>query len=267
MKEKKQKRKLSKKKRIFYDILMVIAAGVFLFSAYKLGSIYYLNYKEGKEKDRIQQVAKVPKDPEKEAFSIDWEALRQTNEQVMGWILIPDTNISYPIVQGEDNDYYLHNTFEHQVNYAGAIFLDANANSNFEDKNTFIYGHNVIHGTMFAELEKFREQDFFEQHPYIYLFTPTQNYRLEIQSFYQTTADSPSYVTQFGGDEQFQQYLELILNNSDFKRESTMGVEDHLITLSTCSYERNGQPSDLRYLLHAKLVAWQGSYMVEETTE
>lgn len=106
------KKPMSKTKKIIYDILFVIALAVFLFSAYKLISIYYLNYQEGKEKDAVQEVAKVPKNPEKEDFTIDWKALKEKNPEVVGWILIPDTDISYPIVQGSDNSYYLNHTFE-----------------------------------------------------------------------------------------------------------------------------------------------------------
>ena len=116
------KKPMSKTKKIIYDILFLIALVVFLFSAYKLVSIYYLNYQEGKEKDAVQQIAKVPKNAEKEAFTIDWKALKEKNPEVVGWILIPDTDISYPIVQGGDNSYYLNHTFEKKENYAGAIF-------------------------------------------------------------------------------------------------------------------------------------------------
>ena len=139
------KKPMSKTKKIIYDILFVIALAVFLFSAYKLISIYYLNYQEGKEKDAVQEVAKVPKNPEKEDFTIDWKALKEKNPEVVGWILIPDTDISYPIVQGSDNSYYLNHTFEKKENYAGAIFMDAGADASFQDRNTIIYGHNVKH--------------------------------------------------------------------------------------------------------------------------
>ena len=236
------KKPMSKTKKIIYDILFVIALAVFLFSAYKLISIYYLNYQEGKEKDAVQEVAKVPKNPEKEDFTIDWKALKEKNPEVVGWILIPDTDISYPIVQGSDNSYYLNHTFEKKENYAGTIFMDAGADASFQDRNTTIYGHNVKHGTMFAELENFKEQTFFEKHPYLYIFTEKQNYRCEIFSIYTTTA------TDFKG------YVDMVKELSDFKRKVSIKRCDRIVSLSTCSYERNGQPDELRYLLHAKLV-------------
>ena len=108
-------------KKIIYDFLFLLSITVFMISAYKLISIYYLNYQEGKEKDAVQEVAKVPKNLEKEEFTIDWKALKKKNPDVVGWILIPDTDISYPIVQGSDNSYYLNHTFEKKENYAGAI--------------------------------------------------------------------------------------------------------------------------------------------------
>lgn len=253
------KKPMSKSKKIIYDILFVIALAVFLFSAYKLISIYYLNYQEGKEKDAVQEVAKVPKNPEKEDFTIDWSALKEKNPEVVGWILIPDTDISYPIVQGSDNSYYLNHTFEKKENYAGAIFMDAGADASFQDRNTIIYGHNVKHGTMFAELEKFKEQGFFEKHPYLYIFTEKQNYRCEIFSMYSTTATSDSYWLQYADDADFLSYVDMVKKRSDFKRAISIQNRDRIVSLSTCSYERDGQPSELRYLLHAVLVKWDGT--------
>ncbi|MEG0329525.1 MAG: class B sortase [Longicatena sp.] len=260
MKEKNKKTK----KNIIYNVLMLIALAVFLFSAYKLGVIFYQNYMENKGTEKIQEIAKVPANPEKEAFSIDWKKLQETNPEIMGWILLPDTDISYPIVQGKDNDYYLTHTFEKKENYAGAIFLDMDAKADFSLQNTFIYGHNVKHGTMFAQLENFKEQAFFDKHQYLYIFTPTINYRSEVLGFYSTTSDSQAYMSSFSNADAFNQYIQKAQSNSMYPSIAKATSEDHLITLSTCSYERNGQPSDLRYVLHAKLVPWTGKYMVEK---
>ena len=199
------------------------------------------------------------KNPEKEDFTIDWKALKEKNPEVVGWILIPDTDISYPIVQGSDNSYYLNHTFEKKENYAGAIFMDAGADASFQDRNTIIYGHNVKHGTMFAELEKFKEQAFFEQHPYLYIFTEQQNYRCEIFSMYSTSATSASYRLQYADDADFKSYVDMVRELSDFNRKVSVKGQDRIVSLSTCSYERDGQPSELRYLLHARLVKWDGA--------
>ena len=184
------KKPMSKTKKIIYDILFVIALAVFLFSAYKLISIYYLNYQEGKEKDAVQEVAKVPKNPEKEDFTIDWKALKEKNPEVVGWILIPDTDISYP---------------------------------------------------------------------YLYIFTEQQNYRCEIFSMYSTSATSASYRLQYADDADFKSYVDMVRELSDFNRKVSVKGQDRIVSLSTCSYERDGQPSELRYLLHARLVKWDGA--------
>lgn len=265
MKEKKQKnnKQSSPLKRWLYRILFLIALGVFLYSAYQLFTIFYQNYEESSEIERITEVAKVPEDPEKEAFTIDWDALKEKNEEVIGWILVPDTNISYPMVKGKDNDFYLTHTFEKKSNYAGSIFMDAFAQDQWKDRNTLIYGHNVKHGTMFAQLEKFKDKDFYENHPYIYIFTPEGNYRTEVISMYSTKSDSETYTTQFGSDESYMKYIENIKGLAEVKKDVKVEAKDKIITLSTCSYELNGQPSDMRYVLHALLVPWTGTYTKE----
>ena len=132
--------------------------------------------------------------------------------------------------------------------------MDAGADASFQDRNITIYGHNVKHGTMFAELENFKEQTFFEKHPYLYIFTEKQNYRCEIFSIYTTTATSASYRLQYEDDADFKGYVDMVKELSDFKRKVSIKRCDRIVSLSTCSYERNGQPDELRYLLHAKLV-------------
>ena len=148
---------------------------------------------------------------------------------------------------------------EKKENYACAIFMDAGADASFQDRNTIIYGHNVKHGTMFAELEKFKEQAFFEQHPYLYIFTEQQNYRCEIFSMYSTSATSASYRLQYADDADFKSYVDMVRELSDFNRKVSVKGQDRIVSLSTCSYERDGQPSELRYLLHARLVKWDGA--------
>lgn len=138
----------------------------------------------------------------------------------------------------------------------GAIFLDANANAEFMDYNSFVYGHNVTYGTMFSDIEKFKDDEFYEQHPYLYLYTPTKTYRCEIFAMYETDAMSAIYTMNTKKKEQFQTYLEIIdslnIRNSNVQVQN----DDHIITLSTCSYEQ-GYASNARYVLHAKLTSYK----------
>lgn len=255
MKDKKQ----GKGKRIVNKIVFLIALAVFLYSGFELFKIYKANYDEKQEHERISLVAGIPKDP-REPFTVDFPALQAINSDVSGWIIIPDTDINYPIVKSSDNDYYLNHTFERKVNYAGSIFIDYRQARDFSDMNTFIYGHNVYHGTMFAELEKFKDAQFFNDHPYIYLYTPQGNYRAEVMSMYHTTASSDSYKIGFQANQTFLNYVNAVKSKSLHKREVPFEIGDRMITLSTCSYELGGVGSEGRYLVHAKLVPWEGNY-------
>lgn len=254
---------MKKKKKWIYDILLVIAGCVFLFSAFKVGTLLYQYHLQDQEKAKLVKIAGVPKNPDEKEFTIDWERLQSINPQIMAWILIPDTDISYPVVQGRDNSYYLTHSAELKTLYSGAIFLDAGAHSNFSDRNTIIYGHNVRHGSMFAELEKFKDKSFFAAHPYVYIFTPDKSYRCEVISFYTTKDTSASYQTQFTSDEDFQKYISLVEGLSKYPAAAKADTTDHILTLSTCSYEDGGRASDLRYLLQTKLVEFHGKYMIK----
>ncbi|MEG0574635.1 MAG: class B sortase [Erysipelotrichaceae bacterium] len=245
------------KKQFIYRFIFIIALIVFLFSGYKLFTIYKANWEENSEKDRITSISKIPTDIKKNAkFKVDFKKLSEINPDVVAWIVVPDTDISYPIVQGKDNDYYLNHTFEKRENYAGAIFNDYAASPNYSDLNTFIYGHNIKHGTMFSDVQKFKDQAFFEAHPYLYIFTPEKKYKCDIMSMYSTDASSDSYINGYTSWDGFSNYVNLIKSKAMYARDVAFGEGDHMITLSTCSYERGGVASDARYLLHAKLVEW-----------
>lgn len=260
--EQKPPEEKKKKKNILFWIIFLIALCVFLFSAFKLFEILKANWDEKRELERITEIANIPENPET-PFTIDWAALREVNDHVVAWLIVPDTNISYPVVQGSDNKYYLEHTFEKQKNYAGAIFMDQHNKPDFSDNNTFIYGHNVRHGTMFAELEKFTDKDFFSEHKYVYLFTEKQNYKCEIVSFHSTKDRSDYYKYGITDIEEWKSYIDLIRDtsiNGYVHSDVDMGESDRLISLSTCSYEIGGELTDQRYLLHAKLVPWIGQY-------
>ena len=262
MRKKKPKKPLKKWQKILYDILFLIALGVFIYSGYQLYHIYSQNHAEEKEKIELQQLSNIPDDLEKD-FTVNWKALKKKNDEILAWILIPDTNINYPIVKGSDNSFYLTHSFEKKENYAGAISMDYQADGKFKDRNTIIYGHNMWHKTMFTDIEKFKEKAFFDKHPYLYIFTPQQNYRCEIFSIHSAKDLSASYDLNYPTKESWQQYLNMVEGLSDFKRNVKLNTQDHIVTLSTCSYEE-GNSTDLRYLLHAKLVKWDGSYKVKK---
>ena len=267
MEAEKEPEEEKKKHRFFFWLIFFAALIVFLYSAFQLFKILKANWDEKREKDRIIEIGNIPEDPEA-PFTINWEALKKENDQIKAWIIVPDTNISYPIVQGTDNDYYLHHTFGKQENYAGAVFIDYHNKPDFSDNNTLIYGHNVKHETMFSQLEKFMDKQFFQDHKYVYLFTEQQNYKCEVVSFEYTYDRSPSYRYGITDAKEWQDYIDLVTSpdlNGHVRSDVKMGVSDRMVSLSTCSYEINDSPSDRRYLMHLKLVPWIGQYQEDNS--
>lgn len=259
------KRKKKRKGFLFW-LIFLISFCVFCYSSYQLFLIFRNHYEEKQEKDWITEVAQIPEDITK-PFQVNWEELRKINDRVLAWVVVPDTDISYPVVQGDDNYYYLWHTYAKKYNPAGAIFIDYQNDPNFKDNNTFMYGHNTKHKTIFGELEKFKDKEFFDNHPYVYLFTPEVNYRAEIISFHSTKDRSDFYRFGITDPTQWKSYLDMISNPQSVvghvRSSVVLDENTKLLSLSTCSYEINGQPSDQRYLLHTKLVPWDGEYTEE----
>lgn len=116
----------------------------------------------------------------------------QINEDIVAWIQIPGIGVDYPVVQGEDNEYYLHHTFRKEVNKAGSIFLDYRNRADFTEQRVIIYGHNMKDGSMFHVLRKFQDIDFYREHEEIWLYLPngsTQVYEIVEYEEVRTTGE------------------------------------------------------------------------------
>lgn len=228
-------------------IILVLAACVFVFSAVQLAGIF-LEYREGtQEYDRIREY--VQEEPPKEADTaqegeaadvpvppaVDWDSLKAINQDIIAWLQIEGTQISYPVVKGTDNDYYLHHTFERNYNSAGSIFIEYTNSSAFQDCNTIIYGHNMRNGSMFGLLRKYFQNQESLPGRYVWICTPDKNYRYEIFSSHVVDAEGEVYTLFSAPDEQFGQYLANMKAQSlvDFGVEVTK--EDKIITMSTCT--------------------------------
>lgn len=254
---------VNKLKKIFDKLILIVALFAFCYSAYNLYLIFSDNHEEQKEIDEIHEIVDVPKPDEKEEVLEEWELdfneLLAINPDVVGYIIVDDTHISYPIVKGEDNEFYLNHSIYGNENYAGSVFMDYSASSDFSDLNTFIYAHNLYHGTMFAELAYYVEKDFFDTHPYVHLYTPNGNYKLQVFSAYVDKGDSDSYRMSFSGTQDYLNYLDLIVSKSRYDSGVSVNENDRIITLYTCSfesenpYENDGYIED-RYFIHCKLI-------------
>lgn len=143
-------------------------------------------------------------------------------------------DVSYPIVKGTDNDHYLHYTFEGQKNAAGAIFMEYTNNSNFEDCNTIIYGHNMKNGSMFGTFRTLHEPENLTS-PYLWICLPDKSYRYEIFTVHTTSATGDTYTLFSAPDDQFTQYLNKMRDASEFPVGTAPTKDDKIITLSTCT--------------------------------
>jgi len=192
------------------------------------------------------------RDPADELLSVDFALLESINPDVVAWISSPD-GISYPVVQGADNSYYLNHLFDGTENRNGSIFVDCRNAPGFADRNTFIYGHNMRNGTMFAGLANYSSQSYYETYPKLLLTTPEQTWVLQVFAGYITPGNSDIYQLTFENDENFEAYLQKIRALSDFTSDVAVTAQDRIVTLSTCTYDYE----DARYILHCKLVPVQ----------
>ncbi|MFT3985935.1 MAG: class B sortase [Lachnospiraceae bacterium] len=180
-------------------------------------------------------------------LEVDFAGLEEINRDVVAWLYVGAVGISYPVVQGEDNDYYLHQTFEDKKNSAGSIFMDWEVNADLTSWNTFIYGHNMKNGTMFGSLKRFiREEGLYEKDPYIYIFKKEGIYRYQIYSYYVDSPDSKSYWT-CDTLKEYRQYIRTVTDKSVYDCRTEATEEDNSVTLVTCS---GAGSSKQRFFVH-----------------
>ena len=230
-------------KRMINNILLIICIFIFCISTWKLYG-YYISYK--KAKDTYSKIAKENVKISKNERKIDFKKLKSQNQDIAGWIYIRGTTIDYPIVQGKDNEEYLHQDFNKKKSSSGTIFLDNNCKKDFTSDNNIIYGHHMKNGTMFAQLLKFREKSFLKKHNEIMIFTPDRTIHLKVISAYAQKAQNKIPVT-FANDEQKKAYIKKIESMSEQTIKTSRINDSHIYTFVTCSYEGE----DNRTYVHA----------------
>ena len=183
-------------------------------------------------------------------ITVDFEALCAVNPDVVGWIYCEGTAINYPVLQTNNNSTYLRHSYDGKYSFVGSIFVEAKNQLNFADRNTIIYGHNMQDGSMFAELEKWASQGFYNEHPEMWLLTPEQDYKIVLVAGYDTRADSDTYQIFSVPGQPLMSYLEKAVSQSDFQTFNTLDEDAHYVLLSTCAYFY----TNARYVLHGMLV-------------
>lgn len=172
------------------------------------------------------------------------------NQDIVGWIKVPNTRIDYPVLKTKDNDFYLHHNVNMEPSKAGSIFMDFRNMKNQNEKHTILYGHNMKDGSMFRDLINFKKQNFLNTNPIIELSTLYEEIRWEIFSVYVTSVDFNYIQTDFSSLNEYGLFLESIKDRSMFDIEVDVSIREEIITLSTCSYEFE----NARFVVHAKRV-------------
>ena len=263
-------RKRRKNGKVLYYLVLVLLLGVLVFSSVKI--ITYLKDQknaqasqdnmnnefvqptptpdpddgEDTDKDKDKDKTEVVSQPEHKG-KIDFAAMREKYPDVVGWIYGANTGLDWPIVQTaeEGGEYYLYRDIDGKDNKNGTVFLDWRCSSDFSTQNNMIYGHNMKTGLMFAPLIKYKSQAFFDAHPYLYLYTPSQTYKVHLFAGMETPHDSEVYSYNLSSS-----YLQECINSSTFN--SGLGVPTgNILTMSTCDYDY----ANARYVLLGELEA------------
>ena len=209
---------------------------------------------ENMEEAEEEEIDPIPRNYDRSLFpdiEVDFDGLKQINSDVVAWLYVGGPQISYPVVQGEDNEFYLHNTLEGQKNSSGAVFMDWEVNTDLSSWNTFIYGHNMKNGSMFGHLKDFiRNSKTYENDPYIYVFLPDGIYRYEIFSYYLDSTDSKMYYT-CDNFKEYRAYLREATKLSVKECRAKASDDKNIVTLVTCSGSGSAKQ---RFFVHGVFV-------------
>lgn len=227
------------RKRKWYIILIVSIIIVFIL-IYNITS-YYFDYKKDLElKKELEQIEKY-----------DFDTLKKINQDIVGYIEVKNTNVSYPIVKSSDNSYYLNHSYDKEKNNVGSIFLDYRNDLENLSRNNIIYGHGRLDKSMFGSLNNLLEKDWLSNKDNYYITVTTPNKIMTFKIFSVYTIDKESYYikTYFSSNKYFKDFLETIMKRSIYNFGTDVNTSDKILTLSTCKNDFGK-----RIVVHAKLL-------------
>jgi sortase B len=250
-----------RKKNPVFILIFLAALAVFLFAAIKLGTFFFRYYKEDASYKKLEVFAALDDLPPENTESLFYfhnaivVLLRYyipikdiLSSQIL--IYFENMDINYPIVQGEDDDFYLHHDFYKEKSTSGCIFLDTEATPDFLCDNSFIYGHNMKNKSMFAKLNQYAEESFFQENKTFLIYTPTETRRYEIYSCYPAKLDWDSFTYQFENKEAYAKWQATVKRRSLYDTKVTPDSSQPTVTLMTCT----PKGSNYRFLVHGRLM-------------
>ena len=223
---------------------------IFIYSSYRL---YSYNKERITSKKTAQNV--VSENPSQQAapINVDFAKLKQENKDIIAWLYCEGTSVNYPVVQAEDNSYYLNHNVKKEYTSHGSIFMDYRNNTNDlegNNNNVVLYGHRMKNKQMFGSLDKFSDKEYFNGKYPIAIILNDKEYYFEAFSSYVTSSDDNYINTSFDNKEEFDKFIQKIYNKSHTKLDTDITSINNILTLSTCSYEFK----DARLVVHAKLI-------------
>lgn len=233
--------------KVLIIILILIFLIVFLACSYFLLKDYSeLQENNESTENLIEDTISI--NQETQELVIDWDYLKSVNEDIIGWLIIENTDISYPILK-DSNLYYLKHSFDKKYNSNGSIFTTDT--SPFTDLQTTIYGHNMKNGSMFSNLGNYLNKDFLYSHLKLKIYTPTYNYEGTIFSAYSIGVDEESNNIK---SLNFNELIDYYKKASKYTIETNTEI-NKIVKLSTCSYiNQRTTPTDQRYYVIAYLI-------------
>ena len=199
----------------------------------------------------ISPETEAPTEPDPPRILPQFEDLLEINQDVVGWIHIPGTPIDYPVVQTDDNVYYLDHDIYGETARNGTLFMDYRMLLDGTDRHQIIYGHHTRDSSMFTRLMDYKSESFFNANRLIYLDQLYEKQTWEIFSVYVTSTDFYYIETRFSGDEDWLAFMETVQDRSKFDTSVELSADDQMLTLSTCTYEFD----DARFVVHARLIS------------
>lgn len=241
------------KKKILAVLLIALSALCF----YQVSCILY-QYKE--EKEIYDNISTLVKESEDDGQSIpkpreiDWEKLKKECPGIVAWIDVYGIDISYPVMQGKDNEFYLHHASTGETAACGSIFLNSTSRPDFSDQNSVVFGHYMKSRTMFGKLGWFAKWDAYEKSPYIRVYTPERNILYQIVSAYEVKVSDGVPGTYDIEKKEEKEYVawfkkQLSLSEKEMKPCGTA----NMLTLSTCT----GNGHSYRMIVQAAKIPYQ----------
>lgn len=186
-------------------------------------------------------------------ISVDFDELKKKNSDTIAFLKVNGTNINYPVVQTNDNEYYLYHSYDKTENDAGWVFMDYRNDINDLQDNTIIYAHGRYDTTMFGSLKNVFKNNWYENtdNHVVYLSTPTENTLWQVFSVYSIKTETYYLTSSFGSEASHQKFIDTMISRSRFDFDAKVSTKDKILTLSTCYNETE------KVVLHAKLIKRQ----------